>query len=64
MRSSGDGHSLKSCPGSHTEVSVGLLGMDEIFNPGAKPKYAIEEMLEERNELKDDWIDMDENRGG
>jgi hypothetical protein len=38
----------KTGDGSTTAVSVGLLGMDEIFNPAGKPKYTIEKILEDR----------------
>ena len=40
----------KTADASTTAVSVGLLGMDEIFNPSARPKYAIEKLLEDRND--------------
>jgi hypothetical protein len=42
----------KTSETSHTGVNVGLLGMDEIFNPSVKPKYVIEEIIKENSEGK------------
>lgn len=52
----------KSNESSNTGVSVGLLGMNEIFNPSIKQKYSIEAMLEDRNEIKDGRVSADEKR--
>lgn len=41
----------KTSETSHTGVTVGLLGMDEIFNPSAKPKHVIEEIIKENSEV-------------
>jgi hypothetical protein len=43
-------------------VSLGLLGMDEIFNPNAKPRYTAEAKLEDNHEVKDGWVDTDKTQ--
>jgi hypothetical protein len=41
-------------------TAVGLLGMDEVFNPGAKPKVVNEQMLKDHGML--DEIDTNAKR--
>src|SRR5687767_2193448 len=49
----------KTGDSSTTAVSVGLLGMDEIFNPGAKQKYSIEKVVEDRTGTEEGRIVAD-----
>jgi hypothetical protein len=49
----------KTGDSSTSAVSVGLLGMDEIFNPGAKQKYSIEKVIEDKTGIDEVGIVAD-----